>query len=189
MTTIHHPNGETHHPNGQTHHANHSSSSSIQPPTNDLPPTSPPPPRTASTLNLSVLRRHLPTLTAIITIAAYTVIYIFRPALSAWEKSGIEGTLFVVRLDLERYAIIVLNRRGLDTFVLELKKSEEVEVTEEFVIVQGEGGVWGLWIFEEEGSTRGGRERVGGVILECAGRAERRVGLDEERDRNWQMDG
>lgn len=75
--------------------------------------------------------------------------------------------------------MFVLNRRGLENFALGLGGREEVECTEEYVIVRdttaggGEGGerIWGLWIFEEEGgSTAGSRERVGGRILECAGR-------------------
>lgn len=52
-------------------------------------------------------------------------------------------------------------------------------MTKEYVIVtdeqEGEVRIWGLWIFdEEEGSTRGSRERVGGVIVDCARRVERR---------------
>lgn len=54
-------------------------------------------------------------------------------------------------------------------------------MTEEYVILQGNGGdnlgegdvgekkVYGLWIFEEEGgSTKGVRERCGKCIVECA---------------------
>lgn len=167
-------------------------------PSNNPQTTSLPPTHSNSTLNLSVLRRYLPSITNIITIAAYSVIYIFRPSLSNWEKSGIEGTLFVVRLQdnnppHKSYAIIVLNRRGLDNFVLKLRTSEEVEVTEEYVIVRDDDAIWGLWIFEEEGgSTKGSRERVGGVIMDCARRVERSA-VEGRRegggDLGGQMDG
>jgi len=108
------------------------------------------------------------------------VLYAFNPANSAWEKSGIEGTLFVCSLTSpmsekgqERYAVTILNRRGLENFWLELTRGEEVEITAEYVILQGgegeEGKVYGLWIFEEgAGSTKGIREITAKLIKECA---------------------
>lgn len=51
--------------------------------------------RTNPQLNLSVLQRHLPSTTSILLIAPYAVIYTFIPDTSSWEKSGIEGTLFI----------------------------------------------------------------------------------------------
>lgn len=140
---------------------------------------------TNDALNLRVLKRHLPSTVAIDFLAPYAVVYIFSTATQAWEKSGIEGTLFVLRLQDERHAVVVLNRRGLDNFILHLKSAEEVDVTDEYIILQGNGAdnlgngdageqkVYGLWIFEEEqGSTGGVREACGRCIVECAERAE-----------------
>ncbi len=67
-----------------------------------------------------------------------------------------------------------------------------MEVTDEYVIVTeevaGEVRIWGLWIFEEEGgSTRGSRERVGRVVLECARMVEG-VGAGNG-DMDGRMDG
>ena len=80
---------------------------------------------------------------------------------------------------------MVLNRHGLDNFILHLKSAEEVDVTDEYIILQGNGvdnlgngdageqKVYGLWIFEEEqGSTKGVRKACGSCIVECAERAE-----------------
>lgn len=66
--------------------------------------------------------------------------------------------------------MIVLNRRGLDNFILELKSREEVDVAGEYIILRGETGeAYGLWVFEEEeGSTSGKRQVVGDGIVECA---------------------
>lgn len=80
--------------------------------------------------------------------------------------------------------MVVLNRRGLENFVVQLRNSEGVDVTGEYIILQGdkEGEVeegekvHGLWIFEEEeGSTRGVRRACGEAILQCAERAEKGV--------------
>ena len=94
--------------------------------------------------------------------------------------------------DGENYAIVILNRRGLDNFYLELGGSKagsktgtgsvEVEITDEFTILQTtsddgvDGEVWGLWIYEEgaakdgKRSGGGGRGVTSGIIAECAER-------------------
>jgi len=160
------------------YHSHHISYPSDSEPPLDPPPTLPT--RTNSQLNLLVLRRHYPSTASILSLAPYAVLYAFNPANSAWEKSGIEGTLFVCSLTSpmsekgqERYAVTILNRRGLENFWLELTRGEEVEITAEYVILQGgegeEGKVYGLWIFEEgAGSTKGIREITAKLIKECA---------------------
>ena len=149
-----------------------------------------PPTVTDDDLNLSVLRRHLPSTTSIAFLAPYAVIYIYSTATNGWEKNGIEGTLFVVELQNEKYAVLVLNRRGLNNFTLPLKSAEDVEITQEYVILEGIEGdglrsgnvgekkVYGIWIFEEEqGSTRGVREACGRCIVECAEKAGKDHGI------------
>jgi hypothetical protein len=149
--------------------------------TDILPP--PPPTRTNNQLNLSVLQRHYPSLiTSVVSNASYAVIYAFSPSSSAWEKVNIEGTLFVCELSPqieggeEGYAVVVLNRRGLSNFFLQLRKVDDVEITEEYVILkdEDEDKIWGVWIFSEPApaSTSESRRINAGVIKECAARAE-----------------
>lgn len=139
----------------------------------------PPPTRTNTELNTLVLRRYHPTLTSILSIAPFAVIYTFSPLSQTWEKNGVEGTLFVCQLDdpvtREReYKVTILNRKALDTWSTELISAEDVEVTEQYVILQtqgrdGEVVVYGLWIFEDgEGEGGSRRESVAGVIASCA---------------------
>ena len=153
----------------------------------NLPPP-PPSTRTNTELNLSVLQRYLPFTTSILVIAPYAVVYTFGATTQRWEKSNIEGTLFVVGQSLpsasvvacpppERYAVLVLNRRGLENFILELRAGCDVETTAEFVILQeaAEGEkVWGLWVFEEKepASTRGMRGEVERVLKSCVARTD-----------------
>ncbi|PYI20771.1 PH domain-like protein [Aspergillus violaceofuscus CBS 115571] len=102
-----------------------------------------PPLRTNEDLNLSVLRRHNPTITSILSLAQYAVVYIFSPSTRQWEKSGVEGTLFVCQrsqgeLGEERYSVFVLNRRGLNNFDLPLSDGDNVEITEEYIILKSD---------------------------------------------------
>ncbi|KAL9051327.1 MAG: hypothetical protein Q9162_006081 [Coniocarpon cinnabarinum] len=153
--------------------------------------------RTTASLNLSVLQRHNPYISHILSIAPFAVVYTFTQSTvqskePGWEKTGVEGTLFVVALDHqdgnERYGVMVLNRKGLENFEMELHRTEDVEVSGEFVIIQGqdedeEMGITGLWIFANHNGEGGGgsgneqsqedlRSLIAGVITECAGRAE-----------------
>ena len=148
--------------------------------------TLPPPPlntRSDAELNLSVLQRHLPSTQSIEKIAPYAVVYLFSIEREGWEKSGVEGSLFIVRTyeeGREGYAVVVLNRRGLENFVLTIKREDQVDVTEEYIILQDAGDegeeeqkAYGLWVFQEaEGSTRGTRAEVGDLITELARRME-----------------
>ncbi|KAL1304463.1 hypothetical protein AAFC00_003457 [Neodothiora populina] len=146
----------------------------------------PVPARTNEDLNLLVLKRHCPSVVDILTVANFAVVYTFSPSSSQWEKCGIEGTLFVCRLEsefpagaetpVERYNVIVLNRKGLDNFSTDVTSSEAVQITDEYIIVDdGEGLVYGLWIFSEPppSSTAETRQRTADMILECAVRAEK----------------
>ena len=150
------------------------------------PPQDIPPQRTNAELNLSVLQRHLPSTTSIISIAPYAVVYIFTSTPQngpAWEKSGIEGTLFICQQTLEptegteRYSVVVLNRKGLNDFICPL--SGDIDYEAGYIILRStseegrEENIWGLWIFEEEegSSTAGMREVNAKIIQECAARA------------------
>ncbi|KAJ5177136.1 Dcp1-like decapping [Penicillium canariense] len=104
-----------------------------------------PPSRTNEEINLSVLRRHNPDITSILSLAQYVVVYIFSPTTRQWEKNGVEGTLFVCQLTQgslgeERYTAFVLNRRGLNNFDLQLTDGDNVELTEEYVILKADEG-------------------------------------------------
>jgi hypothetical protein len=143
----------------------------------------PPATRTDYELNLTVLQRYNPSILHLFHISPYAVVYTFSPDTSAWEKCGIEGSSFLVELapnatHAERFAIMVLNRRGLENFFVELTSTEEVELADEYIILQGqlngEDCVFGLWIFQEPppASTAHEREEMARKIVECAGRVE-----------------
>ena len=146
------------------------------------PMMTPPPARTNTELNLLVLRRYIPDIERIISIAPFAVVYLFSPETQQWEKSGVEGTLFVCQLSAaesgyQRYNVVILNRKSLDNFVMELVSREDIEITEQYVILQvlsedGTPNIYGLWIFSDEDSVLSTREVVAGAIQECAVRAE-----------------
>lgn len=77
--------------------------------------------------------------------------------------------------------MVILNRKGLDNFYLELSAAGEgaveVEITAEFTILQAADKVWGLWIYGEAG------EGTSKIIAACAERVRTHAeGQQEDGD-------
>ncbi|KAL0932723.1 mRNA-decapping enzyme 1B [Colletotrichum truncatum] len=138
----------------------------------DTHPAPPPNPalftRTNTDLNLSVLRRYLPSINATLSIAANAVVYTFNPTLPGWDKTGIEGTYFLCMQDplpgvpAPRACIFVLNRRGLENVILDLSDVADFEVMDEIYIFrlrqeqahEDVPKVMGIWIHADKEDTR-----------------------------------
>ncbi|CAN9375655.1 unnamed protein product [Alternaria alternata] len=136
-----------------------------------------PPPRSNEELNFSVLRRQYADLLSIEHVTPYAALYTFNLETQSWEKMGIEGTLFICQLTpspigAERYCAIILNRRGLDNFYQELTSSEEMEISDPYVIIQGEQ-VYGIWIFADPppASTANCRVETAAKMMDIADKA------------------
>ncbi|KAK2056635.1 PH domain-like protein [Colletotrichum caudatum] len=132
--------------------------------------------RTNTDLNLSVLRRYLPSINSTLSIAANAVVYTFNPSLPGWDKTGIEGTYFLCMQDpapaavhrppAPRACIFVLNRRGLENVILDLGDVADFEVVDEIYIFRLRGPaasgdedepgnkVMGIWIHADKDDTR-----------------------------------
>ncbi|EEP79387.1 predicted protein [Uncinocarpus reesii 1704] len=171
----------------------------------DAPTIPSPPARSNEDLNITVVRRYNPSISTILSLAPFAVIYIFSATTQSWEKAGIEGTLFVCQLtkgDLgeERYSVMVLNRRGMDNFEARLISGDDVEITDQYVILKVDGFekgregairsadgrtsmIYGVWIFSEPApsSTAEMRTINAEMIKECAVHGGESRKLAEER--------
>lgn len=136
--------------------------------------------KSLASLNFSVIKRYLTALDEILFIANHAVVYAFDTKSEAWQPHNVEGALFICRLrpspDEETFAIIVLNRKNLDNFTLDLHPSTHCEMDGELLIVTGPGEeldidgsrVFGLWIFAESGKTTAGvRTGATAAIMSC----------------------
>ncbi|KAI2778580.1 PH domain-like protein [Daldinia loculata] len=142
----------------------------------------PPPPaaaaalaaRTNTELNLSVLRRYRPSITSILSIAAHAVVYVFTPP-SKWDRSTVEGTLFICAQDEDGEAaaadgcLFILNRKGLQNLILDLSTVSDFELATDLLSfkldqegpqIPMENGesvrpkVIGMWIYAEDEQDR-----------------------------------
>ncbi|KAI0470763.1 hypothetical protein GGR56DRAFT_113150 [Xylariaceae sp. FL0804] len=134
--------------------------------------------RTNTELNMSVLKRYVPGITGIISIAANAVLYVLQPP-GEWKKSNLEGTMFICSQDgtkqgvvSEKGCLFILNRKGLQNFTLDLNNVSDFELSGDLLIFKmddeaqavdlpmesGEApvkaGVVGLWTYAEVESDR-----------------------------------
>lgn len=130
--------------------------------------------RTNPELNLSVLRRYLPSITMVLSIAANAVVYTFHSG-SQWKRTTMEGTMFICSQRKtpgeagETGCLFILNRKGLQNFVLDLDNAVNFELAggllifkldyaaHELHLESGEAVtplVLGLWTHAEEESDR-----------------------------------
>jgi hypothetical protein len=98
--------------------------------------------RTADEINFSVIARYVPSLSAIHKVAPSTYIYTLSHSTGTWEKTNIEGSMFVCELTPSpitgnpRHCIIVLNRKGLENLIIYSAEIQEVEITDEFLLLE-----------------------------------------------------
>ncbi|KAI1824140.1 PH domain-like protein [Xylaria intraflava] len=129
--------------------------------------------RTNTELNLTVLKRYLPGITNILSIAANAVVYTFQHP-SEWKKTTTEGTMFICSQrkspeEGESGCLFILNRKGLRNVILDLDNVGDFELSGDLLIfkldyaaneVQLESGetvaplVLGLWTYAEDKSDR-----------------------------------
>jgi len=127
------------------------------------------PARTNTQLNLSALRRYVPSITDIPSLASSTDVYKYSATAQAWERAETSGTMFICELGHgEGYCILILNKKGLDNLMIDMADMRTVEITAEFLIIQfvnlGEERVLGFFI---QDGPEGTRERNSMLIKAC----------------------
>jgi hypothetical protein len=139
------------------------------------------PQRSTEELNMLVLRRWYPEVEHILSIAPFATLYAFAPETQQWNKCETEGVLFVVQLVAQagypRYRLIILNRKSMENFEVDLVSTDNIEITTEYVIVQvpdeeGTPQIFGIWIYSDDAQVPDTRERIAEMIVDCATRAE-----------------
>ncbi|KAI0117935.1 PH domain-like protein [Nemania sp. FL0031] len=130
--------------------------------------------RTNTELNLSVLQRYLPSITTVLSIAANAVVYTFQHP-SEWKRTNLEGTMFICSQRKapgaagETGCLFILNRKGLQNFILDLDTVSDFELAGDLLIFKldyaahemhlesGEAVrplVLGLWTYAEDKTDR-----------------------------------
>ncbi|KAJ7981198.1 mRNA-decapping enzyme-like protein [Quillaja saponaria] len=100
-------------------------------------------------LNLTVLQRIDPFVEEILITAAHVTFYEFNIDLSQWSRKDVEGSLFVVKRNMQpRFQFIVMNRRNTENLVENLLRDFEYEVQVPYLLYRNAAQeVNGIWFY------------------------------------------
>ncbi|KAJ6811110.1 mRNA-decapping enzyme-like protein isoform X1 [Iris pallida] len=103
-------------------------------------------------LNLTVLQRIDPFVEEILITAAHVTFYEFNIEQNQWSRKDVEGSLFVVKRNMQpRFQFIVMNRRNTDNLVEDLLGDFEYEVQVPYLLYRNAAQeVNGIWFYNSQ---------------------------------------
>ena len=105
----------------------------------------------STALNLRPLQRIDPLTQSVLFTGKHTVLYRLDRHSEQWERDNVEGPFFIVsRSAAPYYQLVILNRLGLDAWLLPLLADTRHELQEEqYLFIQSGADVVGVWFYEQ----------------------------------------
>lgn len=107
-------------------------------------------------LNEAALKRFDPYVKEILDTAKFVALYTFNPEENEWEKTNVEGSLFVYsRTGEPFYNILVLNRLNTTNLIEPISHKFDLQLHEPFLLYRNtKFCIYGIWFYEKEECTR-----------------------------------
>jgi len=107
-------------------------------------------------VNLAALKRVDPYAVEIVETGTQVAIYKFNSKTNEWEKTDIEGTLFLyTRSGDPKHGFIVMNRLSTENLVEPITKDLEIQLQTPFLLYKNaKYEITGVWFYEESECTR-----------------------------------
>ncbi|XP_064631956.1 mRNA-decapping enzyme 1A-like [Lineus longissimus] len=109
-------------------------------------------------INLAALQQRDPYITDIVETASQVALYSFSPKANEWEKTDIEGTLFVYSRSASPInGFMILNRLGLNNLIEPLIKDLEFQLQDPFLLYKNANSIYGIWFYDKDECARIGQ--------------------------------
>lgn len=107
-------------------------------------------------LNEAALKRFDPYVKEILDTAKFVALHTFNPEEDQWERTNVEGSLFVYsRTGEPFYNILVLNRLNTTNLIEPITSKLDIQLHESFLIYRNtKFAIYGIWFYEKEECTR-----------------------------------
>ncbi|GIY72119.1 mRNA-decapping enzyme 1B [Caerostris darwini] len=107
-------------------------------------------------INLAALRKIDSSISSIVDGANQVALYKYFSRESKWEKTDIEGTLFVyMRLQKPQHGFMVMNRLNTTNLVEPITESLDFQNQTPFLLYRnGNGDIYGLWFYDQDSCVR-----------------------------------
>ncbi|XP_077134384.1 mRNA-decapping enzyme 1A isoform X2 [Ranitomeya variabilis] len=101
-------------------------------------------------MSLAALRRNDPYISAIMDITGQVALYSFSAKANEWEKTDIEGTLFVyTRSASPHHGFTIMNRLNMNNLVEPINKDLEFQLHEPFLLYRNSSlSIYSIWFYD-----------------------------------------
>ncbi|XP_043833046.1 mRNA-decapping enzyme 1A [Dromiciops gliroides] len=112
--------------------------------------------RAGAEMSLAALRRHDPYITSIADLTGQVALYTFSPEANQWEKTDIEGTLFVYRRSASPFhGFTIVNRLNMTNLVEPVNKDLEFQLHEPFLLYRNASlSIYSIWFYDKDDCHR-----------------------------------
>lgn len=112
-------------------------------------------------INLGSLKRQDPYIDRIIDSSTHVAIYSFSPQRNEWEKTEVEGTLFVYKRVAPPYwGFTIMNRLSMENLTEPLASELEFQTQNPFLLYRNAKLlIYGIWFYDQEDC-----KRIGGLL-------------------------
>lgn len=109
-------------------------------------------------MNLAALQQKDPYITDIVDTAKQVALYLFSAKENEWERTSIEGTLFVYRRSASPdNGFMILNRLGPNNLIEPITKDLEFQLHDPFLLYRTVKAIYGIWFYDKDECARVGQ--------------------------------
>ncbi|XP_078529791.1 mRNA-decapping enzyme 1B isoform X1 [Lissotriton helveticus] len=107
-------------------------------------------------ISLAALRRHDPYIRGILDVASQVALYTFSHTASEWEKTDVEGTLFVyTRSASPKHGFTIMNRLSMENRTEPITKDLDFQLQDPFLLYKNARfSIYGIWFYDKEECQR-----------------------------------
>uniref|UniRef100_A0A3P8T0T9 5'-(N(7)-methylguanosine 5'-triphospho)-[mRNA] hydrolase n=1 Tax=Amphiprion percula TaxID=161767 RepID=A0A3P8T0T9_AMPPE len=107
-------------------------------------------------MSLAALQRQDPYITRLLDVTGQVALYNFNSKANEWEKTEIEGTLFVyARSASPRHGFTIMNRLSTENLVEPINKDLEFQLQDPFLLYRnGNLGIYSIWFYDKRDCQR-----------------------------------
>ncbi|XP_030314484.1 mRNA-decapping enzyme 1A [Calypte anna] len=112
--------------------------------------------RAEQEISLAALKQHDPYITSIADVTGQVALYSFSPKANEWEKTDIEGTLFVYKRSASPYhGFTIVNRLNMQNLVEPVNKDLEFQLHEPFLLYRNASlSIYSIWFYDKNDCHR-----------------------------------
>ncbi|XP_072328596.1 mRNA-decapping enzyme 1A isoform X2 [Scyliorhinus torazame] len=107
-------------------------------------------------ISLSALKQNDPFISTIVDVTSQVALYTFNPKASEWEKTDVEGTLFVYTRSASPYhGFTIMNRLNMKNLVEPINKDLEFQLHDPFLLYRNSNlSIYSIWFYDKNDCQR-----------------------------------